>query len=70
MKMRQEAVQADNKARLERVLEQRREIEALIQGLEAKVNGVQAAAKVLEDEGVEGFRAEVLGVEEAMAVGR
>ncbi|GAB7358418.1 hypothetical protein MBLNU230_g2485t1 [Neophaeotheca triangularis] len=70
LQTKQEAVQAENKARLERVLEQRKEIEALVRGLETKVDGVQAAAKLLEDEGVESLRAEVLAVEDAMAVER
>lgn len=70
LQTKQEAVQAENKARFERVLEQRKEIEALVKGLEAKVDGVQAAAKLLEDEGVESLRAEVLAVEDAMAVER
>lgn len=68
LKERQDGVQAENVEVLERVMQQRRDIESLVTGLEDVVADLDAsvASITAEDSGVEGLRDEVREVDEDM----
>jgi kinetochore protein NNF1 len=63
---RQATLQAENAEVLQRVVQQRRDIESLVKGLENVVNDLDQAVAVLKPEEVEGLREEVRGVDEGM----
>jgi len=68
LKERQDGVQAENVEVLDRVMQQRREIEGLVKGLESVVADLDASVASITagDAGVEGLRDEVRGVNEGM----
>lgn len=68
MQERQGVVQAENVEVLDRVMQQRREIESLVKGLETIVSDLDASVASIqsEDAGIESLRDEVRGVDEDM----
>jgi len=66
MKQKQDTVQAENVELLDRVMQQRRDISALVQGLENVVADLDASVAALKPEEMEGLREEVRDVDEEM----
>ena len=66
MKTQQDAVQAENSALLARVQQQRKDIAALVAGLENAVADLDGAVAALQPDVIEGLREEVRQVDEEM----
>ncbi|OQO08682.1 hypothetical protein B0A48_06552 [Cryoendolithus antarcticus] len=66
LKQRQVALQGENAKVLQRVLQQRREIEALVQGLENVVQDINGSVTVLKPEEIDSIRHEARTVDEEM----
>lgn len=61
---RQETLQNENVDILSRVMEQRKQIEAMVRGLENVIADLDASVETLQEAGIDGLREEVRGVDE------
>ncbi|EON69541.1 hypothetical protein W97_08801 [Coniosporium apollinis CBS 100218] len=61
-----EEVRAGNRVLAEAVSEQRREIEALVKGLEGVVKDLEEAAGLVQEDAMEGVSGEIRGIEEEL----
>jgi len=66
LKQRQEVLQAENQKSLQRVLQQRKEMESLVKGLENAVSDLDHSVAALKPEQIEELRAEAREVDEEM----
>jgi len=66
LKRRQEALQAENAGVLQRVMQQRKEIETLVKGLENAVSDLDESVAALKPEDIEALRTAARDVDEEM----
>jgi kinetochore protein NNF1 len=66
LKERQEVLQAENVEVLQRVMQQRRDIENLVKGLENVVNDLDQSVAVLKPEDIDGLKSESRDMDEDM----
>lgn len=69
MKTRQTALQTENAELLARVMQQRKDISAMVQGLENVVADLDASVGALAEEDIDAMREEARDVDERMETG-